>query len=59
MSLKHIADDASAPDAVETSAERRAAIRESLPGLLFGLFTICLTLAGVVLMILNNASRSS
>jgi len=50
MSLKHTPDDA--------SADRRAAIRESLPGLLFGLFTLCITLVGVALLILSS-SRSS
>ena len=36
----------------ETSPEeRQAALRESLPGLLFGLFTLILAAVGVVLLI--------
>jgi hypothetical protein len=31
--------------------DRRAALRESLPGLLFALFTLLITAVGVILMI--------
>jgi hypothetical protein len=39
----------------ETSPEeRQAALRESMPGLLFGLFTLILAAVGVVLLIFTT-----